>query len=229
MHNIHTKVMEKISKGLVQQKPHWKFRLEKVASWGIFALIGIVCVYVMSFVLLISDEMEFFEMLGFGPRGVYMFIHALPVLLLVGIVMLLIAMVLLVRFYSHAYRFSTLAVLGAVFFVGGIVTLGVRQFDSSLHLARFGEHGELPFVRSLHDRYRPPHARPVAQGRVLSVDTDGFTISDRHDNETLVILTNSDTQYTFSEAVLVGDILKVLGIREGGMITATVVTKRNQR
>ena len=222
MNDIHKKVLEKISAGLIQQKPSWKFRLEKLLSWGTIFVAGMLALYMTSFVLLVSHEMEFFEMLGFGPRGVYMIIHTFPILILATIVALIITMTILMRVYAHAYRISIIATISFLCAIGIATTLGVAKFDQRMAFGRIGERGEMPFLKSVHDRYRPPHTRPVARGVVIAVQPEGFILRDRHD-EILAIIVTESTTYTSSAPVSAGDILAILGTRTGGMIVADIV------
>lgn len=229
--SIQDHVMEKINQGRVAMRPRWQFVLKSVLAVSASILLLLALLYVASFAVFVMRQNGAWFAPQFGWRGVAVLLTHLPwVLVGIGFVVI-VALELLVKHYSFAYRRPLLySVLGIVF-IAACGGLAVAQ--TSLHRTFFtrAHEGRLPIAGPWYRGFGTERFRDVHPGRIESVTEDGVTIRTRL-NELLSVEVTSETRLPFGFNFEAGDMVVVVGdrhddrveaqgvieVREGGMM-----------
>jgi hypothetical protein len=187
-------LIEKIEKGSLRQKPRWQFVLAATLSIiGIVFLFGAV-LYIISFIALITREQEFLRLLGFGPKGFFVFLHQAPWILIFLLACISIILYILIKRYAFAYKKPTLYLLGGIGCVVCLISFTIFKIDNHMYFAKFGDNPRLPFLGGAHDHFRRVPNHEITHGRILKIT-----------EHTLLVTTND----TFPETVQITQNTKI--------------------
>ena len=162
-------------------------------------------------------------MTGFGSRGWFELLHALPLTLLLLILVYAIILEILVRKYSFAYRRPLTASLGGIVLL--VLGGGFVLAQTSLHrnLAFEERHGRLPPPLGMwyKEPFRSSTHGNIHRGTIIvrepvdeSLVPTRFVIFDSHDGTSTVLL-SPGTRFPYGEDFGRGDIVIVIGDSEG--------------
>ncbi len=188
--NNHEELLKKIKEGQISMRPKVFFTL-KVALLCLVALfILLISAFIISFIffgLVISGRML---LLGFGFRGILLFILAFPWLLFAIDILLMASLDWLLKKFTFGYRSPLLyLVVGSSVIV---IAAGCLITTTSIHrdiLHREERKNPMPLFGPMlggfyHGLRTPPKNQGVFRGNVISTTTDGFILSDeKSDND----------------------------------------------
>jgi hypothetical protein len=175
--NLTRQVLDKIETGEVSMKSKSYFTLKTVAVVFLTFLIACTLTLLISFVFFSLEMSEQLSLLGFGFRGVGLFIMLFPWwIFLLNAVLLLILERLLIQF-RFAYAYPLVYVfLGTVCVV---TVLGYAVTYTPLHqsLLERAQEKRLPVVGSYYEHARDlPPGKGVYRGQVLAIEGNTFII-----------------------------------------------------
>ena len=226
--DIQKSVLEKIRKGGVSMHSRAYFLLRTISAsaLAVFMLLG--ALFAFSFVFFSVHESGVRFLLEFGEQGLATFIVLFPWTSLLISLALLVALELLVRRFTSAYRFSLLRVFLWILVIGiaGGTILGFTPLHSSLLSA--ADNNELPVLGPLYEQVHDAHVdRGVYRGTIASVAESYFTIAhndaDRDSDEGLwnIVPPQEFDIHTLS----VGEKVYVAGQMKNGVVYAYGVRK----
>ncbi len=220
--SIKDSVLKTIESGRVKMLPKWKFVLRTSLMIVGVVLIALTALYLASFIVFMLRQSGALFAPGFGYPGVKIFLTSLPWVLIGASILFIILLETLVKHYSFAYGrpllYSVFGVLALV------ITGGVVIGFSPLHEQLFerAEMGKLPFGGSFYHQFgQAPNN--VTVGMITKLIDDGCTMRAREDKLFTVLFTDDTTLPT--TALKIGDIIEVLGTRQGTTIHAEGVQK----
>lgn len=223
--NIKDEILNKIHDGSLVQKPKWRFVVRVVFAVLLIILNILACVYLISFVSLVTGERHMFDLLGFGPHGVQEFILGLPWALLMIIFVLFVLLQILVRYFEFAYKKPVLIILVASTLFVGVMNYFLDTFDDTHQVPRFGEDMIHPFSL-IHTEYRMGSNGDTVAGLVRNVTTETVQIEPNRSTSTLMIKVNDNLRQEIG-GIEVGDEVFVLIDRENGELFAEKIRKHS--
>ncbi|HWU24747.1 MAG TPA: hypothetical protein VN086_03280 [Candidatus Paceibacterota bacterium] len=225
-HQIESEVLERIRSGKLRMKPRFFFVLKTALVIAITVLILLISVWLASFISFGLRLSGNDSLLGFGTRGILMFIAVFPWWLALIDLALIALLAWLLRHFKFGYRKPVLYLLGALI-VGGVAGGLLFDRETPFHDDRFheAESGELfAPLESLYEgaHTKAPEDQGIYRGFVVTVAPDSFVLThDDYDNSP------DDGTWTVRppsgfdiRMVRVGDRVYVGGEKDGNVIEA---------
>jgi len=179
--NIQKKVFERLKHGNIPMRSRAYFIVRATIAILLSVLVLALSAYVLSFIAFSIHESGEQFLLGFGERGLYAFLGLFPWFTLIIDIALIFLLQWLLQSFKFGYRFSLLAVFGAVVFVS-IVAAGLIDL-TPVHndLLGMADRGELPIGGELYESVRDSHEdRGVFRGTIATIEGDRIVIT--HDD-----------------------------------------------
>ena len=164
MQNLKESILEKVEGKIksknIKMKPKWYFIFKSILVISFFCILFLATIYIGNFILLIFHEhKEVFDSLNINPFNFFRimeFVKTIPMLLFLLVIVFIFSLYKLIKDYAFVYRnnflYVTLILILAILFI----VINIHIFlDKDFRAAKFGERGELPFIRYLHSYYRP--------------------------------------------------------------------------
>ena len=203
-------VMRAIRSGDVKMKPRWHFVLSgTLAALGCIILF-LTLLYVASFAIFGMRQSGALFVPVFGMRGIFVFFHALPGILITLLVAFVVVLEILVRRYRFGYRAPLLVSVVVILMVvlAGGAALERTRFHAAL--ARQARLHQLP--SPFGDMYAPPpHPPEVYRGSIVSLTKDGFIMFDENDDGTTTVHIDGATRLPFGSGFTTGEEVVVFG------------------
>ncbi len=219
LNNIKKHIVEKIKQGEVLMRPRWYFVLKAVLAVAGVLLVFVGALYFLSFIVFMLHETGLWFVPAFGFSGLSLLIFSLPWILLFVSGVCFIALEVLVRKYSFAYRtpvlYSVLALLLLVML--GSVFLSRIEFHERLWGSMRERH--VPVLDPFYRGYAMPHAKRVHPVVVASTTEHGFFAVDR-DGDNVEITISPETRLPFGSNFDEGDEVVIIGNEASGSIEA---------
>lgn len=208
-------VLAKIKSGQAKMKPKWHFVLRSVLLVSGIIILSIALFYLVSFILFALRQTGVLFMPAFGLAGVKAFFVSLPWILILVSIIFIIALEILVRQYSFAYRKTFLYSLFAIILF--IVLGGWVTFASGLHQGLFNQatQGKLPVAGPLYRGMGFGHPQDVYVGKIEKIGEKGLDIQNQA-GEKLEIKASPETRFPFGTDFEEGDTVMVFGKMEKG-------------
>ena len=214
---IQDKVLEAIRKGRATMRPKWHFILDQILVVTGAAIAFLVLLFLASFIFSALRENGLWFAPLFGSRGWFSFLRSLPWVLIILSIVFVVALEILVRRYSFAYRkpllYSLLAVLFIVIVAGAISIPWHRGFFRAARENRLP-----PFVGRFYRNFGSMDVDDVHRGVVLSIFSGGFLMNEA--GVTTSVLFGPQTQSELIGAIEPGDRVIVFGDRGASGIKA---------
>jgi hypothetical protein len=118
----------------------------------------------------------------------------MPWMLLFLLVILLAALQILVRHFAFGYERTVLTTLTVTIGFAALVSYGFYTLDKNMRFARFGERGEAPFLKPIHDRYRKGKQPNTLHGIIVEARQDSYTLETFRGSSTVTFVTNQNTK-----------------------------------
>lgn len=211
--------MERIRNGKVRMVPRWRFVLSSVLALLGALILFCTLLYIASFGIFMLRESGALFVPFFGMRGVFVFLGALPLILIALLILFVLVFEVMVRRYALIYRrpllVSVIAIL-AIVILGGIALERTRIHGDLYRQARAQG---LP--SPIEDIYRgaPRQVPEVARGQIVRMVPSGFVLKDM-DSSTSTILIDKRTRLPFGSDFTVGEEVVVFGDETDGTIRA---------
>lgn len=214
---IRQQVLGKVHSGTVHIKSHAHF----VVRAGLTVILSFFSLFisalVLSFIAFSVRESGELFLLGFGVRGLLIFVTLFPYLPFLIDVVIIFALQWLLSGFSFGYRFSVLSLFGIVF--GTSAGLGLLLYLSPIHSALLWEadRGSLPIFGGLYEHLHDSHhEQGVYRGVVLGIQNDRLILghndgdTDIDDGMRTVLLQPGD-----ADKYYVGQHIFILGTSTG--------------
>jgi len=209
MGDLKNNIIDKIKTGEIDMKPKWYFMLKTALLITGVIIIGLLAIYLLSFVMFALHNSGILFAPSFGFRGIGLFITTSPWILILLVAVFLSILYILVKQYSFSYKQPFLySMLGVIF----LVIIGSFAVRETLHerIGVFTERNQIPgmspFYKSAHEKL----PEGITFGTIEEVLETGFIITDT-DGETLTIITDSKTRQKPGSSYSDGDKILIYG------------------
>ncbi len=218
--HIKEKVLEAIRGGKVEMRPRWRFVFEAVLLGTGAMLLGLVLLYLVSFILFMLRQTGIWFIPWLDSRGIVVFLQSLPWVLIILSVIFLIVLEVLVRRYSFAHRkpllYSMLALL-CIITIGGVAVAPWHGdlFDSA-------REDKLPILGGLYRNFGLERLEGIRKGRITEFSVDNFVMEDLRGITSTIFVTPS-THLVSRGGFKKGDMVVVFGDEMDNGIEADTV------
>lgn len=225
--DLKSTVLEKIRTGNVHMRPKIYFVFKLLLVAAVAAATVIVAAWLVSFVIFSLRVSERSVLLGFGWRGIKMFLWLFPWRLLILEGVLIVILGLLLHYFRFGYRRPILYSLG-----GGILLSGVVAWimsNGSLHetLLQQRQENNLPFIGSLYEKIEhPDNSAEVLRGVIVQIEKGSLSIKNSDDDEDLVRVLLPETMI-LGQMLHIGDEVFVAGELANDTLQAYGIQKVN--
>jgi len=222
--SIKDSVIAAIESGKVKMRPKWHFVARAILfTVGIIFLL-LTLLFLASFIVYVLRQNGVWFAPAFGLRGVGVFVRSLPWLLIAVAALFIVALEALVRHYSFGYRKPLLYSSLAMIFLAVIGGIAIAKTPLHSGLFNQAQQNNLPVAGTLYRVYGMHPEDSVAEGIVMELKDDGFTMQD-HLSEMLTVQMSDDTRFPYGTGFMEGDRVMVIGEREDNVIKAFGVRK----
>jgi len=237
--SISERIVAAAKTGELKMRPKWHFVLRAALWLAGIVVITMVLLYLLSLFLFLARETGIWATPLFGWRGVLIFLVSIPWMLVLAVLFFVFVLEILVRRYSFAYRLPLLySVIAALLVViaGGIILARTPLHDMLSHcppareLFSGGQPGELagpPCGTGVYQDLGARRFNNIHNGVVSDFSGTNIVIVNRQ-REKLLILVDKKTRLPFGEDFSIGDVVVVVGDRQGNQIAAFGISKINQ-
>ncbi|MDB5265579.1 MAG: hypothetical protein JWM39_292 [Parcubacteria group bacterium] len=224
--SIQQAVLDKVRAGTVRRRPRWQFILRVAGTIVVISLLLVIAAFLISFILYSLNESGEQFLLGFGLRGIQVFLTLFPWLFGLVALGLIVLLEWLIRGFRFGYRIPLLNIFLGV--VGVSIVLGIVISVTPLHttLQGFAAKDQLPILGQPYKHVLDHHEdEGLSRGKVITVGANEFIIQhDDHDRDTddgtFSIHVAPDASIVLPH---VGDEVLVFGEPEQGYIDASNV------
>jgi len=206
-------VLDEIKSGHIKMRPRWHFILGAVLAILGICIIGLVLLFLGSFILFSMRQTGSFFAPSFGFRGWFVFLRTIPWILVLLALLFVIVLEVLVRKYSFTYRkpllYSVLALVALVLlgsFLFSLAPFHRQIFDFSRRHRGEGP----PFVGEFYRGFGLTHFDDIHRGTVTDVGQNSFILQDLRD-QTSTVLVSSTTELPPEGMPKKGNLVVVLG------------------
>lgn len=222
--SITNEVLDKIKTGEVKMKSKAYFFL-RVGLLMLSALVlSFFVICLISFIIFSLRSSGALFLPSFGYLGIRILFKSLPWFLILTAAALIILLEIFTKRFTFVYRrpiiYSLLAII-IIVILGGLI-IDKTSFHSGFFL--LSREGRLPLVGPIYRDFGAPKFNNVHYGIVSELIDNGFVIETPR-GEKITIIVNSKTRLPIGTDVQKGDIVVVLGERNGDMVEATDIHK----
>lgn len=210
--NIGVQVLEAIKHGRIKMRPRWHFVLRAILLLTGIALMFLFLFYLISFIFFTMQQAGNWFVPIFGPRGWFVFLRSLPLLLILLSGTFIVVLEILVRKYSFAYRKPLLYSASVVLL---LVLLG-GAFMAPMHRGFFrsAQENRLPMMGGFYRNFGPPErSEEVHRGEVIGRSSDGLQMQDVFGGTSTVVI-YSETRLPYGADFETGDTIVVFGRKD---------------
>ncbi len=183
---IKESVLAKIRTGEISMRPRLYFILQALLIAVLMLFTAAISAFALSFILFGLRESGEQILLGFGVRGLVTFATLFPWSALALVVLLLILIEWLMRYFRFGYRRPVLRAFGAL--LTGALLIGLAIDATPLHpfLLSQADRGELPIIGELYESIRAPHRdQGIFRGVITEIQGTQLTVThDDNDRDT---------------------------------------------
>ncbi len=213
------KVLEKIKSGRIKMQPRFYFILKTVLVVAGVFIVGLLIVFLISFIKFHLRTSGIWYLPGFGPRGWETSLRLLPWLPILGGIILILILEILAKRFSFVWRrplfYSLLAII-LIAIIGGFI---VERTSLHANLLLQARQQELPFAGPVYREFGMPRFQNVHRGIVEEVIENGFKIR-TFDDQLLTVFLSQETQFPFGKEIEKGDTVVVMGARDDDTVQA---------
>lgn len=178
-------VLEKIRSGKVHMHPRIYFGLKALALALTTAAVVAASATLVSFILFSIQASGQMYLLGFGGRGLQVFLLLFPWWLLALDIALMLLMGWLLRHFQFGYRSPLLYLLTGTLAISVIIGFLITITPLHRSLLHQANRGRLPVFGGLYENLRrPPRERGVFRGEVTDIVPDNSFIMRHNDFDT---------------------------------------------
>lgn len=219
-------VLEKIRTGEVRMKPRLYFTCKIVLLVLVTFITLITSAFLISYMIFSLSIGGRMILLGFGWKGVQIFLITFPWALLLAELILLYILELLVKHFRFGYRSPVVYIIGGLFSLSIISGIFINATPIHGFLMERAYQKQLPPVfGGMYDHVRrPPRERGVCRGVVTSIQEHSFTLreDDSDDSERTIF---TPPHIDISTFIKVGDTVFVASDTKGSTTRAYGIRK----
>ncbi len=204
---LEDKVLEAIRCGDVRMKPRWFFALRAVLLGTGITILLFASLFIGSFIVFSLRQTGLWFAPSYGLRGTYLFLRAVPWVLVALSALFVVVLELMVRHYSFAYRaplaYSLLGVMGLVGF--GAVIVAQTPLHGRIFIYTRG-HDAMPFAAFY--RSYLVHGDRVYHGQVVSSGQGVFVIKTFPEGISATVAPDrddADQDFTGTQVIIFGN------------------------
>lgn len=223
--SIKEDVLKAIHDGQVKMRPKWQFSTKATLMVFGMVLIAFTVLFLVSFIVFVLRQTGVLFEPGFGFSNLGVFFMSLPwvMILLAAVFMLLLEMI--IKKYPFAYARPFLYSSLAVIFLG--IIGGIIIGETPLHQRFFdeAENGQLPFAGPIYQHYGE-QPQNVTVGTITQINSNGYQILLYGDEDDIFsVVVGPQTQVPPPGSLKEGDIIVILGPRQGSIIVASAIQR----
>jgi hypothetical protein len=217
-------VLKAIEDGRVKMRPKWQFIAKAALAILGVVLVALTTLYLVSFIVFVLRQTGVLFVPGFGFRGFGIFFLSLPWLLIALAALFMLLLEIIIKRYSFAYGRPFLYSALAVVFLG--IIGGIIIGETPLHERFFdeAESGHLPFARPMYE-YFGQEPQNITVGAITKITGNGYQIQSGDGDDLFSVIVSPQTQTPPPNTLKVGDIILILGPRQGKTILAQGIQK----
>ena len=220
--SLKNKIISQIKKGDIHMRPKIHFTLLTILTVVGMVLFAFALIYFISFTSFVFKINNIWDLSGFGVRGIMPFLHSLPWLLLVLILVFLATLEILTQYFSFSHRVPLVYTLLAIVTMGvlGSFIMATNSFHD--HVLVKVKDGEAPFVGMMYSRYSQSQSDKVFRAVVVDVEASSLNVI-LNTGDTVKVLLTEET-YTPGNSTISSDVdIMIVGERDGDVIHASAV------
>jgi len=187
-------------------------------------LAAMTVLYLVSFIVFVLWRTGVLYLPGFGFQSLGIFFLSLPWLLILLAAVFMLLLEIFIRRYSFAYGRPFLYSALAVIFLG--IAGGIIIGETPLHEKFFdeAENGSLPLAGPMYE-YFGQQPQNVTVGLITQINNAGYQIQSGDGDDVFSVVVTPQTQIPPPNTLKVGDIILILGSRQGKIIFAQGIQK----
>lgn len=222
--SIQDKISKAIEQGQVKPRSKWYFHVQgALFAFGVI-LLSLVLLFVSSLIIFSLRQNGAWFAPGFGLLGLKILLGSMPWLLVFAAIGILALLEFLLKHYKFTYQRPLLysfVAIGLIFTTGTIIISG-----TSLHSNLFQNSAGRGFIQGegIYKHYGMPKHRSVIPGEIIAINERGCDIRTPL-KELFSVIINDQTQTQSDSDFEVGDIVIVIGKRQGNIINAAGIKK----
>ncbi len=214
---ITDEVLQKIKDGKLKMLPRSYFILKAILSVFAILIIFGFSIFLASFIHFTLHANGAWFLPDFGWQGFAFFLITLPW----ALILLPLVFIILLEFFAKkfSYRRPVIYTILVIIILIAASSFAVTKLPIHNNLFKSAENDRLPFLGMLYKNYRKPPCCNAFIGSISSTTDTGFII-EGEPNETLNVLTSSQTIFPHGKDLETDDTILVIGERQGNNIKA---------
>ena len=217
--SMKNKIISQIKKGDIHMRPKIQFTLQTILVIVGIVVFGLALVYFISFTSFIFKINGIWNLPSFGAMGIMPFLHSLPWLLFVLILVFLITLEILTQYFSFSHKVPLIYTLIAIITIGVIGGTFIISNSFHDHTLMRAKENNAPFVGGMYNRYTDLQSDNIFKATVLNVGTSSLSVV-LYGGETVEIVVSDATHIPKSAVISKGVDIMVIGEKDGSIIYA---------
>ena len=227
--NLKEGILKKIRSHEVFMKPRSYFIVRVIALALVLGAILLISIFLCNFILFSIRISGHEPLLGFGPRGLFVFAKLLPWTLLTADIILILLFEWMLRKFSFGYKGPVLyLLLGLVVLTGSISFIIDRGTPFNDRLMRQQNERGLPYpLNNFYQHARRPHlpGESVCRCTITSIEGNTLTVINTDaGTTTLKVMIPTNNPRATTTNLKVGEEILIFGDASDGFINALGVT-----
>jgi len=216
-------VLNKIKSDKVRMRPKLYFIVRPILFVLGLIMIIVFSIYFLSFLFFIFRINDGWALTTFGLRGVLALFMSMPWGIISFILLFMVVLETLLFRFSSVYRKPVLYSFLALIILISVISfaVGFTSFHDNMFLGR-----KLPWM-GLYEGYERIDFRNIYCGRVLGIADNGFIIEYTDDPACMEMKVIVPQEFVKHKELKIGDIVILVGKRNGSVINLTDLTKIN--
>jgi hypothetical protein len=210
---IREDILKKINEGEIHMRSRWYFVIRLTALIMVVFFIVLISSLLFCFILFSLEVSGRLFVLGFGMKGILVFLTTFPWgMLILDILLLLLLKKLLSQFrFGYVYPFAY--IFGGILLATGALGTTVYLFSIHMTLVQQVEKNHVPYAESFFVQLRrSPRESGVVRGTVISVGSDRFTLrADGDPSERSLFIVHTPPTLDIGDVLEINDKLFVFG------------------
>jgi hypothetical protein len=208
--NISEKILAKIKSGELKMKPRWFFSVKALLIFLLAVLSFLITIFLVSFIHFTLSATGAWLLFDFGLGGLPMLFFAFPWLIFGVIIVFLIALALIAKRFSFAYRRPAIFGVCLILLLTALGSLFFRTLPFHAQLLKYSNKKNPPIIGPFYRHFGKMPCNRAFIGDVSSSTANGFIIaSENHNN--CAIRTASSTTFPKGSDINIGDTILVAG------------------
>ena len=219
MNKLNQKISQKLKKAKIKPKRYFTLlNILKDIGLVLLLIIAVLALGIIAYIITQNNPWEFL------PSGFFSYLRGLVLLPweLIGLfALIIVAIYSLIKKVHFIYRLNNIVIVIAV----ALITLGGYFIAEATGLNEVVSRA--PIAKQIYQkqgRFLAPNRGPIVSGEIIKIEDKKLTISDHQNKEWKIIISDS-TRVPSGDEFKIGDIIHVVGKKDGQKIEAFGVKK----